>query len=85
MALTPEQVRKLRRTPHNGNRLKAARDFAGLTQVELCKVLGFTQSAYSDLERQRYSATTVPTARRFAEFYGCSIEDLFPANHAVAS
>ncbi len=87
MTLTPDQVRKLRRAaPVAGNKLKTARALAGLTQVELCDALGITQSTLSDLERKRWGGVTVDTARRFSEFFGVEIEDLFPARReSVAS
>jgi transcriptional regulator with XRE-family HTH domain len=70
----------LRRDTRPGNRLKKARVIMGLTQAELCERLaGTTQSALSDLERGRYQNPNLETARRFADFYGCTIEDLFPA------
>jgi transcriptional regulator with XRE-family HTH domain len=66
------------------NRLKAARELAGLTQQELAGALSMTQSTLSDIERQRWGATTVDTAYRFAVFFGCEIKDLFPAKQEVA-
>jgi DNA-binding XRE family transcriptional regulator len=86
MALTHHQVKRLRRMGEGQpNRLKAARELAGLTQVQLAEALGLTQSALSDIERRRYSGgTTVETARKFAEFFGCLIEDIFPATSEVA-
>lgn len=85
MALTPLQLRRLRATTHHGNRVRAARQALGLTQVQLAALLGLRQSTLSDIERQRYSDITIGTARKFADFFGCAIEDLFPARQAVAS
>ena len=31
-----------------------------------------------DVARQRYRTTTVENARKFADYFGCSIADLFP-------
>lgn len=84
MALTAAQLRRLKGTTANGNRVREARKLAGLTQQQLADELGFTQTGLSDLERQRYGSTTVETARKFAEFFGCAIEDLFPAKQEVA-
>jgi DNA-binding XRE family transcriptional regulator len=67
------------------NRVRAARQLLGLTQSDLSVAVGITQSSLSDLERQRYGGTTVDTARKFADLFGCSIEDLFPARAEVAS
>lgn len=84
MSLSAAQLKRLRAT-RNVNRVRVARELIGLTQVQLAGEVGLTQSALSDLERRRYDATTVETARKFANFFGCSIEDLFPAKQAVAS
>lgn len=66
------------------NRLRAARELADKTQVQVADDLGLKQSTLSDLERQRWGSTTVDTARKLADYYGCLIEDLFPARSEVA-
>jgi DNA-binding XRE family transcriptional regulator len=84
MALTAEQLKKLRRHPaRNGNRVKAARELAQLTQVQLAEAVGISQPSLSDMERQRYDGVTVDTAGRLAAFFGCLIEDLWPAATAA--
>jgi transcriptional regulator with XRE-family HTH domain len=83
MRLTSAQLATLRRVP--GSRIRAAREMLRLTQVELCQLMDLPQSSLSALERNHYQHTTVARARRFAEFFGCPIEDLFPAREAVAS
>lgn len=83
MTLTPRQLRQLRAA--EGNRIRAARQLLGLTQVQMCAQLGMTQSQLSDLERQRWVSPTLATARRLSEFFGCTVDDLFPAGEAVAS
>lgn len=86
MALTPSQLRRLRNLPNDGtSRIRAARQLAKLTQVELAAEVGMGQSFLSDLERGRWATAKVDTARRFAEFFGCTIDDLFPSVHAHAS
>lgn len=86
MALTPAQIRKLKSGRIDGhNRIRQARQLAGVTQQQLAEAVGITQAAVSDIERQRYGGTTVDTARKFADYFGCQIEDLFPARQAVAS
>lgn len=57
----------------------------GLTQIDAAAKLGIAQSSLSDLERQRFGGTTIQTARKFAELYGCAIEDLYPASAAVSA
>lgn len=84
MSLSPEQLMKLRRS-RTAARLRLARELSGLTQQVVADAVGLSQSALSDLERQRYAATTVDTARKLAGFYGCLIEDICPARQAVAS
>lgn len=84
MALTTEQLRRLRRIQTTGNRIKAAREMLTLTQVQLASAIGITQSSLSDIERTRYMGVTLETARKFSDYFGCSIEDLFPAKVEVA-
>lgn len=57
---------------------------AGLTQAEVATVLAIPQSALSDFERARFPNVRIETARKFSVFFGCAIEDLFPAVDAVA-
>ena len=79
MALSPSHLGRLRRIDtRGGNRVRAARQFVRLTQQQLADAIDMTQTSLSDLERQRYGTTTVTTARKFAEYFGCAIEDLFP-------
>ena len=83
--LTLEQVEALRRRPADrGNRVAAAIDAAGVTQVVVAAATGLPQPYISDVVRGRYQTITVANARKFAEFFGCSIEDLFPARQEVA-
>jgi DNA-binding XRE family transcriptional regulator len=85
MALTPSQLKKLRKA-EGGNRIRIARQLMGLTQQQLAPLVDMTQAGLSDLERRRYGDTNLSTAQKFADFFGCAIEDLFPApQQAVAS
>lgn len=80
--LNAKQLARLRRLPLDGpNKLQAAMDLAELTQVELAGLLGVPQPYVSKVKRGDYSRRGLPTetARRFADAFGCSIEDLFPA------
>jgi putative transcriptional regulator len=84
-ALTSEQLHDLRRSnPEEKNRIRVAREILDLTQQELADAIGVTQSAISDLERRRWGGTTVETARKLADAFGCSIDDLFPSKEQVA-
>lgn len=80
MALTPRQLRELRRTPvdETGNRVKKAMDLVGIKQHALSQEIGFSQQYISDVARGRHQTVTVENAYPFCEFFGCDIEDLFP-------
>lgn len=85
MALTAKQLSELRRaTPENGNRVATAMRLADLTQAEVAHEIEVTQPYVSDVARGRHETITVDNARKFADFFGCSIEDLFPARAEVA-
>ena len=60
------------------NRVARAISLAGVTQVNVAAVIGVTQAYVSDVARQRYRTITVEKAWKFANYFGCSIEDLFP-------
>ena len=51
---------------------------AGVKQVTLAKALRLTQPYVSDVARGRYRTITVENAWKFAAYFGCRIEDLFP-------
>lgn len=85
MTLSTKQLSELRRaTPENGNRVAVAMRLADLTQSELAQAIDVTQPYVSDVARGRHETITVDNARKFADFFGCSIEDLFPARAEVA-
>ena len=75
--LTKQQLAMLR-TETGTNRVARAIDLAGVTQVTVAEALGLPQPYVSDVARRRYKTITVENARKFAQFFGCSIEDLFP-------
>ncbi len=75
--LTKQQLAILRSEPGT-NRVAKAIALAGVTQVTVAEGLGLPQPYVSDVARQRYKTITVENARKFAKFFGCSIEDLFP-------
>lgn len=87
MALTKTQLKTLRESavPETGNRLQTAVDLLGVTLVTIHEATELPYSYISDTVRGRYQTITVDNARKFADFFGCSIEDLFPAREAVAS
>jgi transcriptional regulator with XRE-family HTH domain len=67
------------------NRVKVAAALAGVEQQDIISGTGLTQPYVSDVYRGRYPRITVDNARKFAEYFGCAIEDLFPAREEVAS
>lgn len=85
MALTAKQLRDLRDTViEDGNRVARAFELAGVTQMEVAVATELPQPYISDVVRSRYKTITVENAHKLAQYFGCSIEDLFPAREAVA-
>jgi len=82
--LTKQQLAMLRTEPGT-NRVARAIDLAGVTQVTVADALGLPQPYVSDVARRRYKTITVENARKFAKFFGCSIEDLFPSGDEAES
>ena len=75
--LTEQQLAFLRSEP-GSNRVAKAMALAGVTQVTVAKALRLTQPYVSDVARGRYRTITVENAWKFAAYFGCRIEDLFP-------
>ena len=75
--LTKQQLAVLRSEP-GSNRVAKAMALTGVTQVTVAEALGLTQPYVSDVARGRYRTITVENARKFASYFGCCIEDLFP-------
>ena len=75
--LTEQQLAVLRSEP-GSNRVAKAMALSGVTQVTIAKALGLPQPDVSAVARRRYRTITVENARKFARYFGCSIEDLFP-------
>lgn len=84
--LTPEQLAALRVAPlgDSPNRLRVAIALAGAKQTDVCEETGFAFSTLSRLVTGANGNPTIETARTFAEFFGCGIDDLFPARQEVA-
>lgn len=80
MALTVRQLRELRsgQVGETGNRVARALELAGVTQAQVAEAIEETQPYISDVARGRYTTITVAKAHKFADYFGCSIEDLFP-------
>jgi transcriptional regulator with XRE-family HTH domain len=76
--LTKIHLANLRRRKAGGNRLRQAIELAGVTQTEMSHDLRIPQSYISDVASNRYGTITVQSAHRFAAYFECQIEDLFP-------
>jgi len=81
MALTASQLSKLRKAPIGsaGNRLATAIELAETTQMAVGDAIDEANTYVSDVARGRYNTITVAKAYKFAQHFGCAIEDLFPA------
>lgn len=78
--LTENQIDQLKAEPVQGaNRLGRAMEIASVTQVQLAEAIGHTQPYVSSIVNGKYSALPIETARKFSSFFGCSIEEMFPA------
>jgi putative transcriptional regulator len=58
------------------NRVRERRERLGLTQQELAEAAGVSRQSIISIERGRY-VPSLPLALRFAEIFGCPIEELF--------
>lgn len=66
------------------NRLADAIGIAGVTQEQLAEAIGVSQAYVSKLCTGTYGDLPLEKTRAIAEFFGCSIEDLFPSKSEVA-
>jgi hypothetical protein len=84
--MTAKQIKALRSIPvgETGNRLADAFQISGLPQMACVRRTRFTAQYVSDVKNGRFRDISVENAREFASFFGCQIEDLFPAREAVA-
>lgn len=79
--LSQKQLDELRRSRgQSRNRLGKAMELATLTQVQLAEGTGLTQSYISRIKNGRYDDLSGDTMRALANFFGCSLDDLFPAS-----
>lgn len=84
--LTVEQLSALKMAPLKGaNKLAFAIALVGTTQEQMEAATGIRQAYISAIVNGRYSKLPIETARKFAGYFGCQIEDLFPAREAAAS
>lgn len=85
--LTPEQADALRAVPVGAmpNRLRIALALAKVRQADVVDETGITSPNLSNLVNGKYTNLHVETARKLSDYFGCSIEDLFPSRESVAS
>jgi transcriptional regulator with XRE-family HTH domain len=69
----------------SGNRLGAAFILDGRSQMECSRETGFSPQYISDVKAGRFDYPSLENAHRFASFFGCAIEELFPSRDAIAS
>lgn len=85
--LSRRQIELLKaQEPSGRNRLAAALEATSprQTQSDLAEAIGVTQAYVSRLCTGSYQDVPLETARAIAEFFGCAVEDLFPAKSEVA-
>jgi len=80
MALSPYQLRELRRSPigPSGNRVAKAMELLKLRQVDVAAAIKVAQPYVSDVARGRSQTITLENAYKFAAFFGTTVEELFP-------
>lgn len=78
MKLTRAQLKLLRQSDPD-DRLRMALHLSRARQVELSKAIGIVQSQVSQDINGQFSEMSLHKAAAYARFFGCSLEDLFPA------
>ena len=79
--LTQNQLERFRAAsvPRGSNRVGLAISLAGVSQATVGEAVGKPQPYVSDVVRGRYRTITAVNAQKFARYFGCGVEDLFPA------
>lgn len=86
--LTDEQLEALRAVPVTTavpNRLRVAMAMLAVTQVDVAAGTNLTQPTISDICKGNYTDLKHSTVQCLAAFFGCAIEDLFPATVASSA
>ena len=78
-----ESLRKERQKADIATQIYNLRTQVGLSQVELAKKVGTTQSVISRLESVDYDGHSLDMLRRIAEAMSCRVEVQFIPNHAL--
>ncbi len=66
------------------NKLAIAIELAEVTQADIARATGLVQPYISNVARGRFRTITVENASKFSRFFGCEVEDLFPARDDAA-
>jgi transcriptional regulator with XRE-family HTH domain len=84
--LTEAQAHALRQLPVVGpNRVRLLRTLFGLTQQQVSAATRVPIATLYAWERGAYQTTVhLQLAQQLAEFYRCTVDDLFPRREAVA-
>jgi DNA-binding XRE family transcriptional regulator len=84
--MTQKQLQQLRgeRVGMTGNRIAAAFRITDRAQMECAREFDLTPQYISDVKAGRFQNISVENAHKFAAFFGCAIEDLFPARTVAA-
>ena len=64
-------------------RLAAIRVQKGLSQQELSRISGVSQSVISDIEKGKTPAPRIDTVLALAQGLGCTLDDLVPNENAA--
>lgn len=83
--LTLEQVEALRAMPLGDapNRLRVAIAMAGVKQNEVARAIDMAPANLNLIVAgKRYTTITLATARKIADYFGATVEDLFPHDTA---
>lgn len=68
------EIERIKQDMTIGEQIHAVRKAAGLTQAQLAKRIGTTQSVISDLEDAEYDGHTLSMLRRIAEALDLTVE-----------
>lgn len=84
--LTTEQVDALKAVPLGDmpNKLRIALALTKTKQADIVDATGIPASNVSNIVNGKYDSLHLETAQKFAVFFGCGTDDLFPT-HGVAA
>jgi transcriptional regulator with XRE-family HTH domain len=85
--LTPDLLTKLRRRrlPRTGNKIAIALELSEAKAMDIVRATGFAPQYVSDIKNGRTNNLKIASARKFATFFGCSIDDLFPPREGLSA